>query len=190
MHTLSNRRGITLIELLVTFSIIAILVAIFAFSYQGWTGRYSSESEIKQVFSDLSQARTEAMQESRDYFVKFSNDSGGHTSYTIYKDDNPKEGDGVLQPSGSTPHDDVVAGPKEVSYPMVWDNADYLIFDGRGLISDTRAPQPDPYSWTVEVKSSTSGNTTEDPDYDCITMNKTMINMGKWDVSSGECDVK
>ena len=39
-----NNKGVTLVELLIVFSIIAILVLALGFSYQGWMARYKVDS--------------------------------------------------------------------------------------------------------------------------------------------------
>ena len=47
--TVINDSGVTLTELLIVVSIIAILAVALGFSYQGWMGNYKIESETKQL---------------------------------------------------------------------------------------------------------------------------------------------
>lgn len=74
--------GITLIELIVAISVVGILAAAFAFEFQGWIGGYKVESQIKEMYVDLMNARVRAMQKNRIYFVTLTT-----TQYTLYEDD-------------------------------------------------------------------------------------------------------
>jgi prepilin-type N-terminal cleavage/methylation domain-containing protein len=171
-----NSRGITLVELLVVVSIIAILAMALEFSYQGWMGRYEVESEVKQIVSDLVYARATAMQENRDYFVEFPDT----TSYTMYRDTNPAtEGNGLLEDTGAN-LDAVVTGyPKKVTFPLTWGGG-YITFDRRGGISGGSISVPPAPPTTDSIRI----NTTEDADLDCILLSDTSISQGKW----GDCD--
>ncbi len=57
--------GVTLIELIVVVSVIGILVVALGFTFQGWMGRYKVESQMKEMYIDLMNARARAMQRNR-----------------------------------------------------------------------------------------------------------------------------
>lgn len=174
-------RGITLTELLVVISVVCILAVALGFSYYGWLGTYKVESQVKTVYSDLLQARAEAMQNNRYQFFRWL--SSSRSQYYRYDDTTPApNGDGVLQSSG-TPMDTLVSGyPKTVQYPMTWGNG-HLILSKRGMISTTVNPDNPP--WTLIF---TGYSADANPDYNCILMSVTTINMGKMD--AGNCVIK
>ena len=78
-----NNRGITLIELIVVISIIGILAVALGFTFQGWMGGYRIESQTKEMYVDLMNARARAMQRNRSHFVVVT-----ANDYQIFEDTN------------------------------------------------------------------------------------------------------
>lgn len=181
MKRIETRSGVTLIELLVVIVIIGVLMASLGFFYQGWMGRYNVESQIRQIYSDLMNARIKAMQNNRFQFLTFPN----ATSYTMYEDTN---GNGTLQ----TASDTQLAGfPKQLKYAFTWTGGvipnDVISFDMRGFVSSPGIlanPNNSNYHDKIRI------NTTLNADYDCICLSQTKISTGKWNATSSECDVK
>lgn len=173
--------GFTLIELLVVISIICILAVATGFSYNGWQARYNVENEIKQIQADLRNARSSAIGGDRDFFVDFSCNGGSDcTSYSVYEDTNTApDGNCTLENTGS-PQDKLIT-TKTLRYPVTW-AGNLITYDGRGIVT--------PDSGVMVVTSSTNANTTKNPDYDCILFTALKTNEGKWNTSSGTCDVK
>ncbi|MBI5100252.1 MAG: prepilin-type N-terminal cleavage/methylation domain-containing protein [Nitrospirae bacterium] len=96
-----DNRGVTLAELLIVTSVIAILTVALGFSYVGWMGGYKVEREIRQLYAAMLDARTRAVQFNLTYFMDISTDG---KFYRISQDDSegtaaakPKEGDGIFQ---------------------------------------------------------------------------------------------
>jgi prepilin-type N-terminal cleavage/methylation domain-containing protein len=179
-----NSSGVTLVELLVTISIISILVAALAFSYRGWQGRYNIEGQMRQVQSDLTKARTSAIGRQRDFFVVFKCNSTTNecASYSVYEDTNPgPDGNGTLESTGSPADTRLNGYPKTLAYPVTWAGGP-IKFDDRGLIT--------PNSGAVVVTSSRNASTTDNPDYDCISFTDLKMNLGQWNVASAACTLK
>jgi prepilin-type N-terminal cleavage/methylation domain-containing protein len=154
---MKQENGVTLIELIIAISIIAILVVALGFEFQGWMGRYRAENQIKQMHTDFMNARANAMSRNRLYFVDFPS----ATSYRIREDTN----------EDSNPDTTLPTFPKTVEYIINWDGGALpaIVFDNRGLVSPSGS-----IFFTSLV----------DADYDCIIVAPTRINMGKW---NGTC---
>jgi len=163
---MKNEQGITLVELIITVSVAAILVAALAFSFKGWMGAYSAENQIKNMYVDLMNTRARAMQRNRVHFVSLTT-----TQYTIYEDTydatvtaNP-DGDGVLQTAS-----DFGFPPKTLDkrYPITWSNfgdaQPQIQFSRKGIANAQRV---------------ICSNTTADTDYNCIEIAETTISTGK-----------
>lgn len=162
-----DNRGISLIELLVVVSIIGVLAVALGFTFQGWLGKYNVETQIRGMQADMENAKANAMLRKRSYFINLAG-----TSYTIYEDDNPApDGDGALTIGSDRL---VLTKTLDTRYPITWsDAADTQIeFNTRGLSVDTK---------TICIFTDFDGNTESDlePDYDCISLSNTRINLGR-----------
>ncbi|MEW6108538.1 MAG: GspH/FimT family protein [Nitrospirota bacterium] len=156
--------GITLIELMVVISIIAILAIALGFSFVGWQGRYKVERTTKELYTDLMDARARAVTRNRAYFADFL--SG--ITYRIIEDTND---------NGAIDGGDA-ATPKSVEYTMTIGTTGVeppitFNFDKRGISSPER---------TICMF------TTVDPDYDCIVISQTRMNMGKIINQANQCN--
>ena len=187
-----NNRGVTLVELLVVISVVVILAVALGFFYQGWIGRYKVESAVKQLYADLMYARTRAMQTNSDYFIDFT-----QTTYRMSIDDSNGAakvagGDGTFQPQADpavpTAATDTTQPtfPKTVAYTI--NNGVLLTFDKRGLIYSGNPPVLiDPLNPPVTINL-TYANTGDNPDYDCIIISQSRINIGL--MAGGVCNAK
>jgi prepilin-type N-terminal cleavage/methylation domain-containing protein len=161
-----NEKGVTLTELVIVISIVAILAVALGFEFQGWMARYKVESQTKQMYIDLMNARARAMQVKRILCA-----SGSGNSYQIVEDtDPPPDGDGSCT-NADTMRPEF---PKTSEYALNWTGSGSVItFDTDGLMS------PEGTLWL---------STTVDADYDCIEITTSRIKMGKWNGSI--CEIK
>lgn len=159
-----KNRGVTLTELIIVISIIGILVIALGFSFQGWLGRYKIESQTKELYVDVMNARARAMQRNRTHLLDFP----GSTSYRISEDLN---NNGSFDAGEALP-----TYPRTVEHELtrVGGTATFT-FDTRGIAS----PE-DTIRFTLPAEV--------DPDYDCIVVLSTRINMGL--MTGGTCVAK
>jgi prepilin-type N-terminal cleavage/methylation domain-containing protein len=172
-------RGITLIELIIVISIIGILLIALGFSFEGWMGSYRVESQTKEMYVDLMNARARAMQRNRVHFVRINNS----TSYSIYEDDSDgtnkvPDGDGTLQTgTGNSADTQLPPFPKAVEYNQDWNNNSItapinLTFNTKGIATTLG-------NISIFVDRDGDGKKDFEPDYDCIIIASTRINIGK-----------
>jgi prepilin-type N-terminal cleavage/methylation domain-containing protein len=171
-----NRSGFTLIELLAVITIFSILTIALSFEYVGWQNRYEIESQVKELYNDLMEAKIKSMQRNRSHFVVMETDK-----YTTYEDTDPApDGNGTL----STTDDTKLAERYNEEYnDFAWNGGDSIEFTSRGLSISNK---------TICIFSD------DVPDYDCVVISPTRINLGKLDkqpseggsCASSNCNVK
>ncbi len=171
--------GLTLIELVVVISIIGILTVALGFEFVGWKGRYNVERTTKDIYTDLMDARSRAMTRNRAYFVDFLDPTGEAERFRQYRisadtfavDDWANDGDGLYDADGDSildaNHTILPTFPKTLdgNYSIVWGNTP-LVFNKRGTITPNDTLCVD-YNFNA------------DPDYDCIIISRTRINLGE-----------
>jgi Tfp pilus assembly protein FimT len=162
-----NDKGVTLVEIAVALSVMIILIVGLAFSYQDWMAKYRVESQIKEMYIDLMNARARALERNRAHFA-----IGTASSYSVYEDASPApDGNGILETGSDTL---LPTYPKTVRYPLTWTGPGTTItFSRSGMIS----PSGDMYI-----------TTTADADYDCMTITAIKIYMGK--MNGSVCEAK
>jgi type II secretory pathway pseudopilin PulG len=168
------------VELIVALTIVVVLAVALNASFQGWMGRYNVESEIRQLYGDMIQARAMAMQRKRSFFLIFPST----TQYSLYEDTNTApDGNGTLE----TASDTVLGGfPKTVSYGLTWTTGGTIPYDGTAsgrIMFDDRGLVTFPAGADKIIV-----NTTRIADYDCILVSQTRISLGK--ATGGACVVK
>jgi type IV fimbrial biogenesis protein FimT len=176
-----DEKGFTLIEVIITLTIIGILLGIAAISARDWVDRYKVEGQTKQLYSDLMNARVSAMQRNRIFYVTLATNQ-----YAVYEDNysaatltTTPDGDGILQ----TTKDRLVT-QAATQYKLVLTPATFIAsnptisgfnFTANGLASFATA--------TVDIQCQSTAN----PAYDCVEISLTRILMGKWNGTTSTC---
>lgn len=185
--------GVTLIELLVVIVIAGVLVAALSFGFVGWQGKYKVESQIKDIYTDIMEARTRAMRVNRVHFISLLTP----TTYTTHEDDSDgafkvPDGDGELQLQAGDPVDseDTRLGsfPKTVEFDIRWGYAALgaqqdIAFNERGLATTTG-------NISIFIDRDSDGEKDFVPDYDCIVIAATRINLGQLNDDGNDCTQK
>jgi prepilin-type N-terminal cleavage/methylation domain-containing protein len=158
-----NKKGVTLIELMVVVSIIGILAIALGFSYVGWRERYRVEKAAKDLYTDLMDVRGRAISRGTAYFSDFNLPAppAGKGRYRIIEDTN-----GNLVNNAGAGDNVLPTFPKTIDNAITWSlgGTIAIAFERRGVVSN-----PGTICFT----------TTSDPDYDCIIVSETRINLGK-----------
>jgi prepilin-type N-terminal cleavage/methylation domain-containing protein len=88
-----NKKGFTLIELIVVFVIIAVTAALIAPNIRGWLPRYRLRSATREIVSTMRTAQMKAVSNRMDYQVDFN---VGTNSYVLQYDSGGFKNDGPV----------------------------------------------------------------------------------------------
>jgi Tfp pilus assembly protein FimT len=165
---IQNKRGATIADLIVSIAIIGTLTVALGFEFQGWIAKYKVENQLKELYVDFMNTRVSAMQRNREFYAHFPTTSSLSIREDTDEDANygDSEGDTVLP-----------IYPKSFQYPVKWSGGT-LIFKKTGIVQ----PSSTPLGTTLCVF------TQDNPDYDCMVISQTRINIGKLRDVEGLCN--
>ena len=156
--------GVTLTELLVILSIVAVLSVALGFSYRGWMGNYKIESQLKQMYADIMDARTRAMTQNMMHFIVMN-----ANNYAVYEDTNDNN---TANPGAG---DTLIKTKDILQYNAGWTGT--ITFNTKGLTASS-----------ADISIPISLPSGAYPDFDCILVAQSRVAMGK--MSGGVCVYK
>jgi len=174
-----NDRGFTLVEMIVVMIIMACVATIALWGFQKQIKSTSIRTQTSDLYADLLSAQINALTKKRTYFVVF-----GATTYDIYEDTSPTpNGNGTLE----TASDQKLGGfPKTTKYNISLLGGDGTTACGTTISFDTQG-LASVYQAIVRFNFT---STEVQPEYDCITIDKTRILKGAWDSANTVCATK
>jgi prepilin-type N-terminal cleavage/methylation domain-containing protein len=173
-----KKEGFSLIELLVVIIILGIVASLGTVSFTGWVRKHDLESQVKEMYTDLINARITAMHQNRAHFITLvDTDLDGFADKITASEDTDGDGAGdsplcIWNRNRGDPVDAGCPSDKSLSYkkltfPLTWNGSTTTLeFNPRGLYNT-------PIPKTICVFS------TYNPSYDCIIVSQTRISMGK-----------
>jgi len=78
----NDRSGFTLIEMIITITIMGIVMGIAALNFNTWQTKNKIESQVREIFVDLNEARTNAFTQKKYYSIMFQPNSYVMKSYS------------------------------------------------------------------------------------------------------------
>jgi len=161
-----NNRGVTLLELLVVLGILTALLLSLGASFQGWMEKHKVEGEAKTLYADLMNARARAVQRNRVHFVSVAS-----SGYSTFEDTNTvPDGNGVFESALDT--------------RIVNASSAYPIASSLGMPLQFSFSRDGLSSVTCWVRFTSAIN---QPDYDCIAITPTRINLGVFHAATNAC---
>lgn len=166
----SDRSGFSLIELIITIAIMGIVMGIATLNFQAWQKKNNMEAQLRQIYVDLNEARTNAFTQKKSYRIIFQPSSYVMKSYST--ENEPKS-------SGRT------IANKTLKYGLTSKNTTgtslavditdrFVEFNSRGFTSNL---------FTVIMNPLTA-----DSVLNCLVIYETRINLGK--INGTACEFK
>ena len=167
--------GFSLIELVVTISIMGILMTIATLSFNSFQKKSQFESQVREMYADLADARTRAFTQKQVHGIVFkpnSYDMKSYSSEAEYKYTSDAVANGVVLLS------------KSLKYGITKTNTTTAFTDtNSAILFDTTGFTTTATGFTIVVNP-----VTVSPNLNCLVISASRVNMGKWNATSTKCE--
>ncbi len=167
-----NQAGFSLIELVVTIAIMGIVMATATLSFNSWQKKSKIESQTRELFTDLVDARTRSFTQKKVHGIIFQPNSYVMKSYSSvveYKNSTAAAANGVQLLSKSLKY----GLTKTNTVTAITDNS--IFFDITGFTTTATG-------FTIVVNPVTAS-----PNLNCLVISAARVNMGKWNATTSSC---
>lgn len=175
-----HHAGFTLIELIITIAVMGIMTGIATISFSTWQKKSKFESQVREMYSDLVDARTKAFTQKKVHGIVFQPNSYVMKSYSSeveykYPADAASSTSGVQIMSKSLKYG---ITKTNTATAFTADNS-AILFDTTGFTSTT--PSSSTFGFTIVVNPIDVSS-----HLNCLVISVARVNMGKWNGS--KCD--
>jgi type IV fimbrial biogenesis protein FimT len=159
-----DRKGFSLVELLVIVCIISILLGIATINFNHWVRRYNIEKEVKEIYAELMLARQQSFVTGMNHRVEF--ESANSIVFRRYSSEwDLDHGSGVVVRQRILPYSITISDPNDKT----------IEFNPRGMMNDIIPKSVCIYSGVT-------------PPIDSIYITQTRINVGKIKNQGNSCE--
>lgn len=169
-----NNAGFSLIELVVTISIMGILMGIAGLSFSSWQKKSKFESQVREMYADLVDARNRAFTQKKVHGIVFQPNGYVMKSYSSeaeYKFSSDAAANGV-----EIMNKPLKFGITKTNTTVFTDSNSSILFDTTG------------YTTTVTGFTVINNPVTVSPNLNCLVISATRVNMGKWNATTTKCE--
>lgn len=169
--------GFSLIELIITIAIMAIVMAAATLPFNSWQKKNRMEAQTKEMYADLVDARTRAFTQKKVHGIVFQPNSYVMKSYSSeveYKFPTDAAANGVELLS------------KSLKYGVTKTNTATAFTDmNSSILFDTTGFTTTATGFTVVVNP-----VDVSPSLNCLVISAARVNMGKWNATTTKCEFK
>jgi prepilin-type N-terminal cleavage/methylation domain-containing protein len=164
----NTRSGFSLIELIIIITVMGIVMGFATLAFHQWQLKSNVEGQVREMFSDLSEARVRAFHEKKLYRIVYQ-----PSNYVLrsYSSENEPKSAGITVSSRNVNY----GLTRKSGTDLTADITDYFVeFDTRGFASN---------NFTVIINPLMAGTS-----LDCLVIFDTRVNMGK--INGTTCEFK